>query len=67
MQINKYGYLLHHYYGARVDDCELEYLGFTCRHGSHYPRVEMESADNPFIALCLHDATEESGDAYGLI
>ena len=54
MQINKYGYLLHHYYGASIDDCELEYLGFTCRHGSHYPRVEMESETNPFFSKDLH-------------
>lgn len=54
MQINKYGYLLHHYYGAWVDDSELEYLGFTCRHGSHYPRVEMESETNPFFSKDLH-------------
>ena len=41
MQINKYGYLLHHYYGACIDDCELEALNFTVRHGSHFPRVEI--------------------------
>ena len=54
MQINKYGYLLHHYYGARNDDCELEALNFTARHGSHFPRVEMESKEVPFFSKDLH-------------
>ena len=44
MQINTYGYLLHHYYGSYIDDSELEDLNFTTRHGSHFPRVEMESS-----------------------
>ena len=54
MQINKYGYIMHHYYGAWVDDCELEDLNFTVRHGSHFPRVEMESETNPFFSKDLH-------------
>ena len=54
MQVNRYGYLLHHYYGAWVDDCELEELNFTVRHGSHFPRVEMESETNPFFSKDLH-------------
>ena len=54
IQINKYGYLLHLYYGALVPDAELEYLGYTCKHGSHFPRVEMESAENPFFCKDLH-------------
>ena len=54
MQVNRYGYLLHHYYGAWVDDCELEDLNFTVRHGSHYPRVEMENEEIPFFSKDLH-------------
>ena len=54
MQVNKYGYLLHHYYGASIDDCELSDLNFTVRHGSHFPRVEMESETNPFFSKDLH-------------
>ena len=54
MCINKYGYLLHLHYGVRLPDDELEYLGFTFRHGSHYPRVEMESETNPFFSKDLH-------------
>ena len=54
MQVNKYGYLLHHYYGAYIDDSELDCLGYTCRHGSHFPRVEMESSEAPFFSKDLH-------------
>ena len=54
MQINKYGYLQHQYYGAYVPDGELEYLGFTCRHVGHYPRVEMENETTPFFSKDLH-------------
>ena len=39
---------------ALVPDAELEYLGYTCKHGSHFPRVEMESAENPFFCKDLH-------------
>ena len=54
MQVNGYGYLMHHYYGAWIDDCKLEGLNFTVRHGSHYPRVEMENAEVPFFSKDLH-------------
>jgi len=52
--INRYGYLLHYYYGAYVPDAELGYLAFTVRHGSHYPRVEMESETTPFFSKDLY-------------
>jgi alpha-galactosidase len=46
MQVNKYGYLLHLYYGTLIEDTELEYLSYTCSHASQIPRVEMESETN---------------------
>ncbi|MBQ7383250.1 MAG: alpha-galactosidase [Clostridia bacterium] len=54
IQINKYGYLLHLYYGAAVSDSELDYLAYTCPHGAHFPRVESETAENPFFSKDLH-------------
>ena len=52
--INRYGYLMHHHYGAPVSDDALEYLNYGCRHSSHYPRVEMENAEIPFFSKSLH-------------
>lgn len=54
LQINQYGYLLHHYYGAWVPDDALEYLGFTGRYSGHFPRVEMESETVPFFSKTVH-------------
>ena len=54
MQVGRYDYLLHLYYGALVPDAELTYLSYTCSHGAHFPRVEMESAENPFFSKSLH-------------
>lgn len=54
LQINRYGYLLHLYYGAPVSDSELDYLAFTCSHDAHYPRVESESPEDPFFSKDLH-------------
>ena len=54
MQIDANGYLLHHYYGEKIADFDLAYLSYTCRHGSHFPRVEMESETNPFFSKDLH-------------
>ena len=54
MHINKYGYLLHLYYGVLLPDDELEYLAYTCNHGSHYPRVEMQSDTIPFFSKDVH-------------
>jgi hypothetical protein len=39
IQVNRYGYLMHNYYGALVSDDALEYLNFAQRHSSHFPRV----------------------------
>ena len=54
MQIDPYGYLLHHYYGEKIADFDLAYLSYICRHGSHFPRVEMETETNPFFSKDLH-------------
>ena len=54
LQINRYGYLLHLYYGAPVSDSELDYLAFTCSHDAHYPRVESESPEVSFFSKDLH-------------
>lgn len=68
LMINKYGYLLHLYYGAYIADDELEYLSFTVCHGSHFPRVEMENAENPFFSKDTHRmeySTNGCGDFRG--
>ena len=52
--INRYGYLMHNYYGALISDDALEYLNYASRHSSHYPRVEMEGGDIPFFSKSLH-------------
>ena len=39
MQLNNYGYLLHHYYGAYIPDSELDYLGYTIGHSTLSPRM----------------------------
>ena len=54
IQVNRYGYLMHHYYGALISDDALEYLNFAHRHSSHFPRVEMENADIPFFSKSVH-------------
>ena len=54
MQVNRYGYLMHHYYGAPISDDALEYLNYGSRHSSHFPRVEMEGGDIPFFSKSLH-------------
>ena len=51
MQVNSYGYLMHHYYGALVSDDALGYLNYAQRHSSHFPRVEMEGGGVPFFTL----------------
>ena len=33
------GYLLHLYYGSRIEDVDLEYLAYTCHHASVSPSV----------------------------
>lgn len=52
--INRYGYLMHNYYGAPISDDALEYLNYGSRHSSHFPRVEMEGGDIPFFSKSLH-------------
>ena len=54
MQVNRYGYLMHNYYGALVSDDALEYLNFAQRHSSHFPRVEMENKEIPFFSKSVH-------------
>ena len=54
LQINHYGYLMHHYYGARIADDDLAYLNYALRHASHFPRVEMESDTVPFFSKSVH-------------
>ena len=42
MQVGPFGYLVHLYYGARIEDGEaLDYLAYTVSHASFSPRVEM--------------------------
>ena len=53
-QINRYGYLLHHYYGAYIPDSEMDYLGFTVSHSAFCPRVEMEKECGYFFSKDLH-------------
>lgn len=54
IQINRYGYLLHNYYGAFVTDDVLDDLNYISLHTSHFPRVEMESDKVPFFSKTLH-------------
>ena len=54
MQVNSYGYLMHHYYGALVSDDALGYLNYAQRHSSHFPRVEMEGGGVPFFSKSVH-------------
>ena len=54
IQVNRYGYLMHNYYGALVSDDALEYLNFAQRHSSHFPRVEMENKEIPFFSQSVH-------------
>ena len=54
MQIDANGYLLHLYYGDRIADFDLAYLSYTCRHGSHFPRVEMEDDPKRFFSKSTH-------------
>ncbi|MBQ7383286.1 MAG: alpha-galactosidase [Clostridia bacterium] len=68
MQINKYGYLLHLYYGTLIEDIDLGYLSYTCPHASQLPRVEMESETNPFFSKDTHRmeySTNGCGDFRG--
>ena len=54
IQVNRYGYLMHNYYGALISDDALDYLNYACRHSSHFPRVEMESDTVPFFSKSIH-------------
>ncbi len=54
IRVNKYGYLMHDYYGAVITDDALDYLNYADSHSSHFPRVEMESKTVPFFSKSVH-------------
>lgn len=54
IQIGKYDYLLHLYYGEKVPDYELDFLSYTCYHSSQFPRVEMEQTPTDFFSKSVH-------------
>lgn len=50
LQVNGYGYLLHHYYGAYIPDSEMDYLGYTVGHSSFSPSVPCWKSGEPYFS-----------------
>lgn len=45
-EVHPEGYLLHLYYGSRIEDTDLGYLAYTCRHSSVSPTVAWDPKGN---------------------